>query len=429
MNTRVYPGIPGFASVFFQVNRCAANLFVEASGIVSDPSTASSRTLEVFTAFLRLGCTSFGGPIAHIGYFREAFVQRRRWLTEADFADLVALSHVLPGPSSSQVGMAIGLQRAGLGGMLAAWIAFTLPSAVLMIAFAYGSNAVGLGAQVMVGLKAVAVAVVAHAVIGMARSLGSGLRWLLLASLALTASLLLPGPATQILVIVAAGVLGWRLLPRPELTHGSGAFSVRVPKLVASLAAGVFVALLLGLPLAAKASNAELVSLADGLFRAGALVFGGGHAVLPLLETQTVAPGLLSAEEFLAGYGAAQALPGPLFAFGAYLGFVASAPTGLVGAAIATVAIFAPSMLMLLAVLPMWEQLRQSFALRHVVSGVNAGVVGLLAAAFVNPAATQGLTSWGAGAIALAAFVAMQWSRAPIWLVVILAAVVGGVVG
>ena len=386
------------------------------------PSAHARGSVEVLSAFLRLGLTSFGGPIAHLGYFREAFVQRRRWLTEADFADLVAVSHVLPGPSSSQVAMAIGLQRAGLRGMLAAWVAFTLPSALLMIGFAYGASMFAFGASALIGLKAVAVAVVAHAVMGMTRSLSTGPRWLLLAAFALVAALVFPGALTQVIVIALMGVAGLWFLPQPTALSEPSAFSVRVPESLGVVALAVFTVLLFGLPIAANASGDGLVGLADGFYRTGALVFGGGHVVLPLLEAQMVHSGPVSADDFLAGYGVAQALPGPLFAFAAYLGFLAFEPAGLLGASVAIVAIFVPSMLLLVGVLPFWEHLRESATLRRGLSGVNAGVVGLLGAALVNPVSVQGLTSVGAVVIATLAFAALQWRRLPVWLVVVTAA-------
>lgn len=379
---------------------------------------------DVFVSFLKLGLTSFGGPIAHIAYFREAFVQRRKWLSEADFADLVAICHVMPGPSSSQVGMGLGLHRAGIRGMFAAWLAFTLPSAVLMVLFAQGVAVFGQSAGLITGLKAVAVAVVAHAVIGMVRGLSTGRRWILLAAVSLLGALLFAGAVAQLLVIIGAGLLGWWLVPTGGRDDGKR-FVVRRSPLAAWFALLLFLLLLIALPILARLNTDPLLGLIDGFYRAGALVFGGGHVVLPLLEAEVVHSGLLDAETFLAGYGAAQALPGPLFSFASFLGFSASGSGGLIGAGIALMAIFLPAALIVLGVLPLWSSLPHSASIRRALNGVNAGVVGLLAAALVNPVVVQGVTSLATGLIAVVAFIALQWTRVPVWLVVLSAALVG----
>ncbi len=404
---------------------------------VNDPASAMptrrhpGSVREVFWAFLQLGLTSFGGPVAHLGYFREAFVERRRWLGDRAFADLVALCQFLPGPASSQVGMAIGLQRAGFGGLLAAWAAFTLPSAVLLVGFAYGVTALGnkAAAGSLQGLKAAAAAVVAHAVLSMARTLTPDARRATIAVAAMIGVLLIPGAAVQVVIIATAGVTGmlW-LAPPVALEPEAGSFTVRMPRWVAVGSLVLFAAFLIGLPVLAATLDDPAVGLFDVFYRAGALVFGGGHVVLPLLQAETVATGLVGHDAFLAGYGAAQAMPGPLFSFAAYLGAVTTEePSGLLGAAIALVAIFLPATLLVIGALPLWEQLRHAPLAQRALMGVNAGVVGILAAALYDPVFTQGITSTLALAIAAAAFVALTSWKAPAWAVVIVAGLLGWV--
>jgi chromate transporter len=401
---------------------------------VSSGSTAR----EVFVVFLRLGLTSFGGPVAHLGYFRDAFVVRRRWLGDRAYADLVALCQFLPGPASSQVGMAIGLRRAGIGGLLAAWAGFTVPSAVLLVAFAYGVTTFGgdAGAGWIGGLKAAAVAVVAQAVLGMARSLAPDARRATITGAAAIATLLapsvlgLPVVLSQVGVIVLSGAAGLLWLAATPDDGDDEPFTVPVRRSVAVACLAVLGALLLALPLLAAASGGGVTRLVDVFYRAGSLVFGGGHVVLPLLQAELVPSGLVGHDQFLAGYGAAQAVPGPLFTFAAYLGAVTtSAPTGLAGAAIALVAIFVPSALLVVGALPFWERLRRAPRARRALSGVNAGVVGLLAAALYDPVFTQGVLAAGepmvALALTIAAFVALTRWAAPPWGVVIAAGLLG----
>ena len=396
---------------------------------------------EVFLVFLRLGLTSFGGPVAHLGYFRDAFVVRRRWLGDRAYADLVALCQFLPGPASSQVGMAIGLRRAGIGGLLAAWAGFTLPSAVLLVAFAYGVTAFGgdAGAGWIGGLKAAAVAVVAQAVLGMTRTLAPDARRATIMGAAVIATLLapsalgLPVVLSQVGVIVLAGAAGLLWLPVPPGDGDDEPFSVPVRRSVAVACLVVFGALLVVLPLLAAARDGGVARLVDIFYRAGSLVFGGGHVVLPLLQADLVPSGLVGHDQFLAGYGAAQAVPGPLFTFAAYLGAVTtSGPTGLAGAAIALLAIFVPSALLVVGALPFWERLRGARHVRRALTGVNAGVVGLLAAALYDPVLTQGVLDTAdpvrALALAVAAFVALAKWSAPPWAVVIAAGLLGWVV-
>jgi len=386
---------------------------------------------EVLGAFLRLGLTSFGGPVAHLAHFRTEFVERRRWIDEQSYADLVALCQFLPGPASSQVGMALGLQRAGGWGALMAWIGFTLPSALLLIALAYGlTQHAGLAASGAVhGLKVVAVAVVAQAVWGMAKSLcPDGLR----AGIAVFSALLtlwLPSAVGQVGAIVASGLAGALLLklpPQAAVPHiGYG-----VSRAVGAGALLLFAGLLVGLPLVAAASGSGLWALIDGFYRAGALVFGGGHVVLPLLQASVVPAGVVGQTEFLAGYGAVQAMPGPLFAFAAYLGAVMDGPiTGWQGGLVFLAVIFVPAALLVLGALPFWDSLRRHAGVRPAMAGVNAGVVGLLLSALYDPVwthAIQGRTDIG---LALAAFGLLVYARVSPVLVVALGAAAGWLLG
>ncbi|GAA1803651.1 chromate efflux transporter [Nesterenkonia flava] len=395
--------------------------------------------LEVFLVFLRLGLTSFGGPVAHLAYFREAFVVRRKWLSEKAYADLVALCQFLPGPASSQVGMALGLQRAGGGGMFAAWFAFTMPSVVLMVAFAYGVSAVGdlADAGWIHGLKAAAVAVVAHAVIGMAKSLTPDPPRATIAVGAMVVVLLLPGPLVLVGAIAVSGLIGlvW-LKPPAQEPAAEDAFTVRVPRAVSVTCLVLFFALLAGLPLLAAVTDDGAARLTDTFYRAGALVFGGGHVVLPLLEAETVHTGLVGADTFLAGYGGAQAVPGPLFTFAGFLGAsTLEGPTGLLGAAIAILAIFLPAALLILGCLTLWERLRVNRTARRALMGFNAGVVGVLAAALWTPVFTAGILEVGtdeqnlrALILGVVAFVALNSWKVPAWAVVIAAGLVGAVI-
>ncbi|PYY63421.1 chromate transporter [Curtobacterium sp. MCPF17_003] len=400
--------------------------------MTTSPEPLRSSAASVFLVFLRLGLTSFGGPVAHLGYFREAFVVRRRWLRDDAYADLVALCQFLPGPASSQVGMALGLQRAGLLGLLAAWCGFTLPSAVLLVAFALlVSGAPDLaGAGWLLGLQAAAAAVVAQAVLGMARSLTPDRRRATIAAAAAIVVLLVPGPAAQVAVMAACAVVGVLWLGRvvgPAEDVAVSEVAVRLPRWVAVSALVAFAALLVAAPVAASGTGA--VRLFGVFAQAGSLVFGGGHVVLPLLESQTVATHLVGHADFLAGYGAAQAVPGPLFTFAAYLGAVADgSPSGLVGAAVALVAIFLPAALLVVGALPFWHVLRALPWARRVLAGVNAGVVGLLAAALWDPVITEGVRSAPALALAVAAFIALTRWSAPPWAVVIGAGLLGAVV-
>jgi chromate transporter len=385
---------------------------------------------EVLAVFLRLGLTSFGGPIAHLGYFRDEFVVRRRWLDDRAYADLVALCQFLPGPASSQVGIAVGLTRAGYAGALAAWTGFTLPSAIVLVAFAYGVEALGGtgGSGWLHGLKIAAVAVVAQAALGMMRSLTPDRERATIAVAAAALMLALPSTWAQVGAIVLGGAAGLLLLPTKAPTDHI-ALPLVVGRRTGMVMLGLYFALLLGLPLLASVSASQAVREIDAFYRAGSLVFGGGHVVLPLLKESVVPSGWVSGDAFLAGYGAAQAVPGPLFTFAAYLGAVMTQPpNGVAGAALCLVAVFVPSFLLVFGALPFWEEVRRRDWAQSALRGVNAAVVGLLLAALYNPVWTAGITNAGDFALGLAAFLLLMMWKTPPWLVVVLCAVGGAVI-
>ncbi|WP_296148683.1 chromate efflux transporter [uncultured Corynebacterium sp.] len=380
---------------------------------------------EVFKIFLRLGCTSFGGPTAHLGYFRDEFVEKRKWFSDKQYADLVALCQFLPGPASSQVGMAIGLQRAGYLGMFLAWVGFTLPSVLVMVAFALGVAQLGDISEAgwLLGLKAAAVAVVAQAVYGMAKNLVTGKIHAAIAVAALVLVLLVPHPLIQVGAIVIGIVAGLAFLrdkkdPEEDPQAESGSRALGIVCLV------LFFALLFVLPLVAKLIGTTGADIFDTFYRAGALVFGGGHVVLPLLETVTVGPGLVDHDTFLAGYGAAQAMPGPLFTFASFLGASAEGINWALGATIATIAIFLPAALLVLGAMPFWERIRQMPRAGAALAGANAAVVGILGAALYTPVFTAGVTGVITLSIAVVCYAALTSWKVPPWAVVIGAALV-----
>jgi chromate transporter len=382
---------------------------------------------EIFLVFLRLGLTSFGGPIAHLGYFREEFVARRKWVGERAYADLVALCQFLPGPASSQVGIGIGLAKGGLAGAVAAWIGFTAPSALALILFGLGVAAYGefLNAGVLHGLKVVAVAVVAQAVWGMARGLCPDAPRATVAVLAAIAVLAWPTALGQVGVIAAGGIVGLAFL-RAEADEHHVALGIEVSRALAIGALALFFVLLAGLPALAAAYPSHTLALVDAFYRTGSLVFGGGHVVLPLIQSEVVPPGWVTNDAFLAGYGAAQAVPGPLFTFAAYLGAVMGpAPNGWPGGAICLAAIFAPSFLLVVGALPFWDDLRRYARIQSALRGVNAAVVGLLLAALYDPVWTSAIRGHADFGLALAAFALLQFWKVPPWLVV-LASALGG---
>ena len=426
------------------------------SSVPPPPQPRQPSAWQVLAVFLRLGLTSFGGPVAHLGYFRTEFVERRQWLSERGYADLVALCQFLPGPASSQVGMALGLLRAGMPGALAAWLGFTLPSALLLALLGMGlaNGQLAMPAGAVQGLKAVAVAVVAQAVWGMARTLCVGRARSTLMVLACCAVLWLPGVQGQLGVMLLAAGTGWWLWGRRSAGAGLAAMGrqggenlLQVPlrKRTGAALLLLFAALLVLLPLAARRASLEAPALApgsagaagsaalalfDAFYRAGALVFGGGHVVLPLLQAEVVAPGWVSEQAFLTGYGAAQAVPGPLFTLAAFLG--ASLQEGAVhglgrswSAVLCLVAIFVPSFLLVLGALPFWALLRRSPQAQGALAGLNAAVVGLLLAALYQPVWVSAVQGVGDVVLVLLAWAALVVWRAPPWLVVLAGAGAG----
>ena len=390
-----------------------------------------SNPWSVFLIFLRLGLTSFGGPVAHLGYFRTGFVAHRKWFDEKTYADLVALCQFLPGPASSQVGIAVGMMRAGYAGAFAAWLGFTAPSAIAMVLFAYGVTAFGgaLGSGWLHGLKVVAVAVVAQAVLGMMRSLAPDRERATFAVIATVIVIAIPSAWGQIAAIVFGGVAGLIFLHNRQPADDA-ALPRTMSRSVGIVLLAIFFVLLVGLPLLAAAFPSQSLQLFEAFYRAGSLVFGGGHVVLPLLQAAVVPPGWVTNDAFLAGYGAAQAVPGPLFTFAAYLGAIMGPqPNGWAGAALSTVAIFLPSFLLVIGGLPFWDQLRRHPRAQSILGGVNAAVVGLLLAALYDPVWTAGILSGADFALACAAFLLLLMWQTPPWLVVILGAVGGAVIG
>ena len=382
---------------------------------------------EVLRVSTRLGLTCFGGPIAHLGYFHEEYVKRRRWIDEQSYADLVALCQFLPGPASSQVSIAIGILRARILGGVAAWIGFTLPSALALVAFAFGIGSFASTADVgwLHGLKVVAVAVVAQAVWGMARALCPDRERATIAILVSLATLAWPTAIGQLSSIGIAGVIGWMIFPSTALTALS---HMRFPigKKTGIAAWIAFFTILVGLPLLRQQNTSHALEVFDSFFRAGSLVFGGGHVVLPLLQAEVVGPGWITNEQFVAGYGATQAVPGPLFTFSAYLGALMNPePNGLRGAMLALLAIFFPSFLLVIGALPFWDQLRSNAAFQSALKGISAAVVGLLLTALYNPVWTSAIHSPADFGLGLVAFGLLMFWRFSPWLVVALTALGG----
>jgi chromate transporter len=392
-----------------------------------DAPESSGTATEVFAVFVRLGLTCFGGPIAHLGYFHEEFVVRRKWLDEKTYADLVALCQFLPGPASSQVGFSIGLLRARYLGALAAWIGFTLPSAVALVLFAYGAGELGgtLGSGILHGLRLVAVAIVAQAIWGMARTLCPDRERASIATIVALIMLFSNASVAQIGAI-AFGALAGFWLCRAETPSASSRVALPVSPTAGVIALSAFFIFLIGLPILQAAVDIPGLALFDAFYRSGALVFGGGHVVLPLLREAFVGPGWVSDDTFLAGYGAAQAVPGPLFTFAAYLGAVVSlSPHGVQGAVLGLIGIFLPGMLVLLGTLPFWNHLRERSGAQAAMRGINAAVVGLLGAALYNPLWVTSVKTPGDFAIALVGFVLLTAWRAPPLLVVTIGAIGG----
>ena len=384
---------------------------------------------SIFWVFLKLGCISFGGPIAHIGYFRHEFVTKREWLDDNAYTDLVALCNFLPGPASSQIGIALGTLKAGLPGGLAAWLGFTMPSALALLLFAHGFTTFGLSADAgwIHGLKIVAVAVVAQAVWGMGKTLCPDR---LRATLAIAATLIVfawPTQWGQILAIALGALVGLRYL-QPVILHQPENTRFMVSKAAAVTAWVLFFGLLFGLPALRHLAEIQALAIFDSFYRTGSLVFGGGHVVLPLLRNEVVLSGWVDDGVFLAGYGAAQAIPGPLFTFAAYLGSVLSVtPNGFAGGLLALIAIFLPAFLLIVGALPFWDALRQRTHVQSALRGVSAAVVGLLLAALYDPVWTSSVRSTSDMALALASFgLLMFWKWSPLQVVVL--AAIGGAV-
>ncbi|MCU7782000.1 chromate efflux transporter [Lelliottia amnigena] len=394
---------------------------------MSDIARPDQSPWALFLIFLRLGLTSFGGPIAHLGYFHDEFVTRRKWLTERSYADLVALCQFLPGPASSQVGMAIGLFRCGYTGALAAWAGFTLPSAVALILFALGMASDGsvMPLGVLQGLKVVAVAVVAQAVWGMARNLCPDTPRITIMAAVTCFVLLVPSAWGQVGAIVIAAVIGL-LLFKPQKRSIHDPLPIAIRRRVGLLWLTLFFVLLTGLPLLTAMFPNQTLSLVSVFYRAGSLVFGGGHVVLPLLQAEVVPTGWVSKDTFLAGYGATQAVPGPLFTFAAFLGASLNhGPSGWFGGLVCLLAIFAPSFLLIVGALPFWEHLRRNTRVQAALLGVNAAVVGLLLAALYQPVWTSAIHTPQDFILALLALVALLFWKLPPWLVVVSSAIAG----
>jgi chromate transporter len=386
--------------------------------------TERGSPIEVFLVALRLGLTSFGGPIAHLGYFHHEYVERRKWLTEDAYGEVVAISQALPGPASSQTGIAVGLLRAGYLGGLMAWLGFTLPSAIALTAFGFGVRQIGnvQDQDWLHGLMLAAVAIVALAVWSMARTLAPDKERATMAILAAIVMLSWQTAIAQVVIIIVAGLIGWRLfhnIASPPDAH----IKAPVGRNVAIACLATFFLLLGVLPLLASLADGQGLRLFDAFYRSGALVFGGGHVVLPLLDRAVVKPGWVSRDDFLAGYGAAQAVPGPLFTFSAYLGSVMKpTPSGVAGATIALIGIFLPSFLLIFGGLPLWSAWRHHPGFRAALRGVNAGVVGLLLAALYQPVWTSAVGKPSDFAIVVAAFGLLAFWKLPPWVVVVFAA-------
>lgn len=382
---------------------------------------------KIFLIFLRLGLTSFGGPVAHIGFFRDEFVKRRHWLNEHAYADLVALCQCLPGPTSSQIGIALGLAKGGYPGALAAWSGFTLPSAVLLILLATRlnptSHSISIG--LLHGLEIVAAAVVTQAVWGMGRTLCPSITHIVLMLTATAISLVHPSVATQLMLIISASLIGWQHLRFTSDIHHSP-LGIKTSRHVAIAFLGLWVALLIGLPILADADQSQALVYLSSFYRAGALVFGGGHVVLPLLQEAVVPQGYVSNEVFMAGYGAAQAVPGPLFSFAAFLGAsMTSHPSGWSGGLLCLAAIFLPSFLLVVGALPFWEFIRHSRSIQSALSGINAAVVGILLAALITPIGTTAIQGAGDIFFWLIALTMVCYLKWPTWLAVAVFAFIG----
>lgn len=379
--------------------------------------------LEILGTSLKLGLTSFGGPVAHLGYFKNEYIDKRKWLDDKTYADIIALCQFLPGPASSQVGISIGMLRGGLLGGVISWFGFTMPSVLILILFALAFQSFSLGdATFITSLKIVAVAVVLHAVLGMGKTLTPDKPRIAIAVVAMLIMLLFPSAIVQIAIIVGAAIIGYFLFSKNAESKVK-TFSISISKTQGIISLSLLVVLLIGLPMLAQLLNNQYVNIFDTFFRVGSIVFGGGHVVLPLLE-QEVVPGLLSSSEFLAGYGMAQAVPGPLFTFSSYIGTMTS---GLLGGIIATIAMFLPSFLLIIGALPFLSELRKHKSFQGILTGVNASVVGILLAAFYDPVFTSSITNAASFSLAAILFALLYFWKTPAWLIVIIGVVLGEV--
>lgn len=380
--------------------------------------------IEILLTSLKLGLTSFGGPVAHLGYFKNEYVDKRKWLDDKTYADIIALCQFLPGPASSQVGMAIGMLRGGFFGGIVSWFGFTIPSVLVLVLFALLYQSFSLGdATWIASLKIVAVAVVAHALLGMSKNLTPDRPRIAIALVAAFIMLLFPSAMIQILVIIVAATLGYFMFSKKP-NEKLQSFALTISKKQGVCALLLLGILLIGLPILANVTSNTYVEIFDIFFRVGSIVFGGGHVVLPLLEQEIVPNGLVTSNEFLAGYGLAQAVPGPLFTFASYLGTMMS---GVIGAIVATIAIFLPSLLLIVGALPFLGALRSKANFQGILTGVNASVVGILLAAFYNPVFTSSVNSASDFGLALILFGLLQFWKTPAWLVVMIGVLLGEV--
>jgi chromate transporter len=378
--------------------------------------------LEIFLTSLKLGLTSFGGPIAHLGYFKNEYIDRKKWLDDKTYADIIAVCQFLPGPASSQVGISIGMLRGGFWGGILSWIGFTVPSVVILVLFAVFYQSFTLeDAAWITSLKIVAAAVVAHAILGMGKNLTPDRPRIAIALIAAMVMLIFPSAAVQIAVIAGAAIIGYFLFSKQAETKVKP-FKVSISKKQGIISLSILAVLLAGLPIVSQVVSNTYITIFDIFFRVGTIVFGGGHVVLPLLEQEMVPNGLVSADEFLAGYGMAQAVPGPLFTFAGYLGTMVS---GITGAVTATAAIFLPSFLLIVGVLPFLGELRKRSGFQGILAGVNASVVGILLAAFYNPVFTSSITGGGHFGLAVILFALLHFWKVPAWMIVILGVVLG----
>ncbi|MED4600078.1 chromate transporter [Paenibacillus validus] len=394
--------------------------------VQNEPKSKPRALLEVLAVSTKLGLTSFGGPIAHLGYFHDEYIRRRKWMDERSYADLVALCQFLPGPASSQVGIGIGVIRAGLLGGLTAWLGFTLPSVIALVLFAFLLQGFDIESAGWIhGLKIVAVAIVAQAVLGMGQKLTPDRNRATIAIIAASATLLWQTAFSQFLLIVVAGIAGLMLYRKTAIPEAPN-LSVPISRSFAVICLSLFFGLLIALPLLRQFGVADWLSLFDSFYRAGSLVFGGGHVVLPLLEREVVPTGWISEADFLAGYGAAQAVPGPLFTFAGYLGAMIN---GVKGAMIATAAIFLPAFLLIIGALPFWNSLRKSPKVQGALIGINAAVVGILLAALYNPLWTTAILAPADFALVSTLFLMLVFWKIPPWVVVIIGAIGGTLLG